>query len=78
MKAIRDWLIRWLGGTPKAPCKHEWYVMIECYPRFTHDYWSCRKCGFTKAYPNDEPPEPLKTEVCNLGDVHIVNGRVSG
>lgn len=76
MDGVKDWLIRLLGGTPKAPCKHKWFVLIEFYPRFTEDYWQCRKCGFTKAFPNEEPPEPLKTKICDLGHVHIVNGKL--
>lgn len=74
MNTIREWLIRLLGGAVKSPCKHKWRVLIEHYPTFTQDYWQCRKCQFTKAYQNDAPPEPIRTEICNLGDVHIVNG----
>lgn len=74
---LRNWLIRKLGGVPKEPCKHKWYVGIEHYPRFTQDYWACRRCQIWRVYQHGDPPEPLQTEICNLAHVHIMNGRLS-
>jgi len=74
MNNFRCWFIRFLGGQVKD-CKHKWIVLIENYPTFTEDYWQCKRCGFTKAYPNDEPPEPIKTAFCSMAHGHIVNGR---
>lgn len=76
MKTLVNWLIRKLGGVPKEPCEHSWYVLIEHYPKFTQDYWSCRRCPVTRAYEHDDPPEPLHEEICNLAHVHIMNGRL--
>jgi hypothetical protein len=72
---LRRWLIELLGGRV-IDCEHKWTVLIENYPTFTQDYWTCKKCGLTKAYPNDAPPEKLKIAICDLGDVHIINGRI--
>lgn len=75
MGRIANWLIRKLGGTPKEPCRHRWYVLIEHYPRFTQDCWRCRKCSVSEVFEYDNPPEPLQEEICNLAHVHIMNGK---
>jgi len=75
MSTFRQWFIRKLGGTVKT-CNHKWRVLIEHYPTYTKDYWKCERCGYHKVFENSEPPVPLQTEICNLGGVHIVNGRV--
>lgn len=74
MSELRRWLIQLLGGRVND-CQHKWIVLIEHYPTFTKDYWQCKRCGFTKAYENSEPPEPIKTEMCSMAHLHIVNGR---
>jgi hypothetical protein len=74
MDNLRQWLIRRLGGTPKEPCNHKWRILIEHYPSYTKDYWQCGRCKVMKIFQNDEPPVPVQTEICNLGDIHIVNG----
>jgi len=74
MNSFRGWLIRLLGGQVKN-CAHKWIVLIEHYPTYTQDYWQCKRCGFTKAYENDSPPEAVKTAFCSLAHQHIVNGR---
>jgi hypothetical protein len=71
---FRQWLIRLLGGKVEI-CKHRWKVLIEHYPRYAWDKWICTHCNVAKDFPHDEPPVPIKTEICNLGDVHIVNGK---
>lgn len=73
MSAFRAWLIRKLGGVVKT-CDHKWRILIEHYPSFTKDYWECTRCNIAKVFPNGDPPVPLQTEICSLGDVHIVNG----
>lgn len=73
-KRMREWLIRLLGGTT-VKCNHKWTVPLEHYPTFTQDYWQCKRCKFTKAFQNDKPPEPIKTEMCNMAHFHIINGR---
>jgi len=74
LTTLKRWLIETLGGKV-VDCKHKWSVLIENYPTFTQDYWQCKKCGFTKAYQNSKPPEPIKTEMCSMAYFHIVNGK---
>lgn len=74
MNIFRNWLIRLLGGEVRN-CKHKWTVIIENYPTYTQDYWQCKRCNFTKAFQNSEPPEPIKTAFCSMAHQHIVNGR---
>jgi len=73
MTSFRYWLIRQLGGTVKT-CNHKWRILIQRYPTYAWDKWQCVRCNTCKDFPNNAPPEPLRTEICNLGDVHIVNG----
>jgi hypothetical protein len=72
--AFKQWLIRKLGGTVKT-CNHRWRVLIEHYPTYAWDKWECERCKICKDFPHSDPPTPLKTEICNLAHVHIVNNR---
>lgn len=74
------WLTRifeWFSPSlPKCKCEHpRWRILLENYPSYTKDYWECRRCGRTQVFQNSEPPVKLKTEICSLGHLHIVNGR---
>lgn len=66
---LRDWL------KPKPPCRHQWRILIENYPTFTKDLWRCDRCRRSKVFENESPPVEIKTDICNLGHVHIINGR---
>jgi len=74
MSAFRRWLIELLGGTTTTCC-HRWQVLIEHYPHYAWGKWECTLCKVSENFPNDEPPVPIETAICSLGDVHIVNGR---
>lgn len=63
----------WLGII--KPCNHRWRIMIENYPTFTKNYWCCTRCDKWKVFQHDAPPVKIKTEICSLGHVHIINGR---
>lgn len=49
--------------------------LLEYYPSFTKDYWECRRCGRAQVFNHDDPPVRIKTAICNLGHVHIINGK---
>lgn len=72
MNALRQWLIRKLGGSVNI-CDHKWKILIEHYPTYSWDKWLCKRCDLAKDFPNSQPPIPIKTAICDLGDVHIVN-----
>lgn len=64
--------MRWLDKQWN-PCQHKWRILIEHYPSFASDLWTCKKCSKSQSFPNNEPPVKIKTAICDLGDVHIVN-----
>jgi hypothetical protein len=60
-------------GMDQPECVHKWSILLEYYPSFTKDKWICTKCNKTQIFNNDEPPVKIKSEICNLGHLHIIN-----
>lgn len=64
-------LLDWLADKPQ--CQHHWRVLLEHYPSYAYDLWKCDNCGRTRECTEDEAPVKVKTGICSLGHVHIVN-----
>lgn len=71
-----NWIIDWFRKYEReANCQHKWTVLIENYPSFAKDWWKCKRCGLSKVFLKSNPPVKIKHGICNLGHVHIVNGK---
>lgn len=63
---------KWLRQVLKPSCSHEWEVLVEKYPTFIEDRWTCTKCGVCENFFHSEPPVRIAREMCDMGHVHIV------
>lgn len=63
---------RRLRRTLRPPCDHQREVLIEKYPTFIEDRWTCTACGACENFSHNEPPVRIAREVCDMGHVHTI------
>lgn len=73
MRPLLKRLLDWFNDAPQ--CQHRWRVLLEHYPSYAYDWWTCDLCGEDLQCTHDEAPIKIETEICNWGHIHIVNGK---